>query len=108
MLIAQRTLADYRLIEYEGTRLLPSDTLAFQETAVAWLDQTLAEPHDGPTVVLTHHAPSPRSIPPFQSEARIIARRTAAKWETSAAEEPSSAEIVGNAWTCLTCLCPPS
>jgi Icc-related predicted phosphoesterase len=48
-----------------GTRLLPSDTLAFHEAAVAWLDRTLAEPHNGPTVVVTHHAPSPRSVPHF-------------------------------------------
>jgi Icc-related predicted phosphoesterase len=65
MLIAQRNLADYRLIEYKGTRLLPSDTLAFHEIAVAWLDGKLAEPHNGPTVVVTHHAPLARSVPPF-------------------------------------------
>jgi Icc-related predicted phosphoesterase len=65
MLIAQRNLADYRLIRYKDTRLLPSDTLAFHEAAVAWLDRALAEPHEGPTVVATHHAPSPRSVPPF-------------------------------------------
>lgn len=28
----------------------------------AWLAARLAEPFDGPTVVITHHAPSPRSI----------------------------------------------
>jgi predicted phosphodiesterase len=65
MLIAQRNLADYRLIRYKDTRLLPSDTLAFHEAAVAWLDRALTEPRGGPTVVLTHHAPSPRSVPPF-------------------------------------------
>jgi Icc-related predicted phosphoesterase len=65
MLIAQRNLADYRLIEYKGTRLLPSDTCAFHEVAVTWLDRMLAEPHEGPTIVLTHHAPSPGSVPPF-------------------------------------------
>ena len=65
MLIAQRNLADFRLIEFQGTRLLPSDTVAFHEAAVAWLEQTLAQPHGGPSVVLTHHAPSPRSVPFF-------------------------------------------
>ncbi len=48
MLIAQRNLADYRLIQYKDTRLLPSDTLGFHKVAVAWLDRALAEPHDGP------------------------------------------------------------
>lgn len=65
MLIAQRLLADYRLIGYKGRRLLPPDTVAFHEQAVAWLDRTLSEPHDGPTVVLTHHSPSSQSIAPF-------------------------------------------
>lgn len=65
MLIAQRNLADYRLIQYKDTCLLPSDTLAFHEAAVTWLDRTLAEPPKGPTIVVTHHAPSPRSVPPL-------------------------------------------
>jgi len=29
-----------------------------------WLASRLATPHDEPTVVITHHAPSPRSIHP--------------------------------------------
>ncbi len=65
MLIAQRNLADFRLIQYKDTRLLPSDTVAFHEAAVAWLDRTLAEPHEGPTIVVTHHAPTLYSVPPF-------------------------------------------
>jgi predicted phosphodiesterase len=38
-------------------------TLLFRQQA-AWLGERLAQPHDGPTVVITHHAPSPRSIHP--------------------------------------------
>jgi predicted phosphodiesterase len=34
------------------------------DDAVAWLDARFAEPHAGPTVVVTHFAPSPRSIHP--------------------------------------------
>jgi predicted phosphodiesterase len=71
MLIAQRCLADFKLIEYRGTRLLPSDTAAFHEESVAWLDRTLSEPHGGPTIVMTHHAPSPRSIPPFYRDSLL-------------------------------------
>jgi Icc-related predicted phosphoesterase len=37
--------------------------LLFDET-VAWLDRRFAEPHEGPTVVVTHFAPSRRSIAP--------------------------------------------
>lgn len=35
----------------------------FAET-VAWLDARFAEQHDGPTVVVTHHAPCRRSVDP--------------------------------------------
>ena len=30
--------------------------------SVAWLDECFARPHDGPTVVVTHFAPTPQSI----------------------------------------------
>ena len=40
----------------------PRDALALHETSLAWLDCKLAEPHPGRTVVVTHHAPHPRSI----------------------------------------------
>lgn len=71
MLIAQRALADYRLIGYKGRRLVPSDTVAFHKQAIVWLESTLPEPHDGPTVVLTHHSPSRRSIPPFYRDSLL-------------------------------------
>lgn len=44
--------------EHEGRT-----ALLFQRHA-AWLARKLAEPHPGPTVVITHHAPSARSIHP--------------------------------------------
>ncbi len=54
---------DYRSIEGpDGGRLRPSDTAAIHADTVAWLERVLATPHDGPTLVVTHHAPSPRSL----------------------------------------------
>lgn len=54
---------DYRAITAQtGGRLRPADTAAIHAGTVAWLDRTLAEPHDGPTIVVTHHAPSARSL----------------------------------------------
>lgn len=72
MLVAQRSLADYRLIGYKGRHLMPSDTVVFHEEAVAWLDHTLSEPHDGPTVVLTHHSLSRQSIPVFYRDSLLF------------------------------------
>ena len=42
----------------------PGDSITLFEQAAEWLARPLAEPFDGPTVVITHHAPSPRSIHP--------------------------------------------
>lgn len=43
-------------------RLVPEDTLALHQRDRAWLAQKLAEPFDGPTVVVTHHAPHRNSL----------------------------------------------
>jgi hypothetical protein len=37
--------------------------LVFMQS-VAWLEECFAKPHDGPTVVITHFAPTPQSISP--------------------------------------------
>ena len=42
----------------------PQHSIALFERHAAWLAQRLAQPHAGPTVVITHHAPSPASIHP--------------------------------------------
>ena len=42
----------------------PADSAALFALQSAWLEGRLAEPHAGPTVVITHHAPSRRSIHP--------------------------------------------
>lgn len=69
MAVAVRTMRDYWKIYVakDGpTKVLlsPHDTLRFHKQSREWLAKELAKPHDGPTVVLTHHAPSVRSIPP--------------------------------------------
>lgn len=42
----------------------PSDMEALFNANRLWLQDQLAQPFDGPTVVITHHAPSPKSIHP--------------------------------------------
>lgn len=81
---ANRCLNDFRLIETspkiqfragESRRLLRAeDTLALHWVDRDWLRRELAEPSEGPTVVVTHHAPSSGSI----------AERYAADWLTPA------------------------
>lgn len=63
MFFAQTGLNDYRKIyTAPKQRLTADDTLRWHQAAVAYLTEALAEPHDGPTVVVTHMAPSAQSI----------------------------------------------
>ncbi|MFA7503353.1 MAG: metallophosphoesterase [Burkholderiaceae bacterium] len=45
-------------------RLSPAIAQRLCDESVAWLEQRFAEPHEGPTVVITHFAPSLQSIHP--------------------------------------------
>ena len=58
-------LRDFRRISLDEDRktlFTPLDAAARFRRHAAWLAHTLEQGHDGPTVVITHHAPSPRSI----------------------------------------------
>ena len=72
-------------------RFTPAHSAALFEGNARWLEGKLAEPYAGPTVVITHHAPSPKSIHPrfadsllnacFVSDAeRLIDGRLARLW----------------------------
>lgn len=62
---AEHRLNDYRRIRIEDAverALVPEDTERWHREDVAWLERALAEPFSGKTVVITHMAPSARSI----------------------------------------------
>jgi predicted phosphodiesterase len=67
---AQRFMRDFRRIrilsgDNDGDALFtPADAAVRFTRHAAWLDAQLDTAHAGPTVVITHHAPSPRSIHP--------------------------------------------
>lgn len=61
MTVAGRRINDFRLIRFREGLLTPRDTIDFHQASRNWLESTLAQPHDGPTIVVTHHSPSPRS-----------------------------------------------
>jgi predicted phosphodiesterase len=65
MRLCERVVNDYQHIIFgpRGQTLAPHDTRALHLSSRRWLEQRLAEPHDGPTVVVTHHAPLIRSRP---------------------------------------------
>jgi calcineurin-like phosphoesterase family protein len=62
---AQNGMTDFRVIRATPTyrALYPADTVRRHERSRAWLANALSEPFDGKTVVVTHHAPSARSVP---------------------------------------------
>jgi len=66
---ASHYMNDYNVIRMSNKHpfcfepLYPGDTAAWHKQSLAWLDARLSEPHDGPTVVVTHHLPSMRSVP---------------------------------------------
>ena len=59
-------MTDFRRIrlgpEERYRKLEPGDTVQFHRRAVRFLETKLQESFAGPTVVITHHTPSPRSI----------------------------------------------
>jgi Icc-related predicted phosphoesterase len=67
MQLAQTLIRDFsRIRRAPGSAELfaPANSVALFEAQSTWLLQRLAVKHDGPTVVITHHPPSARSIHP--------------------------------------------
>lgn len=62
--VAQAALsgADHSRIEFDGKKFIPELTLGQHREAIEWLRVRLAEGFDGPTLVMSHHAPSMRSV----------------------------------------------
>ena len=60
---AKKAMTDYYVIDINenGDKLLPSDTIAKHKETLEYLNQQLRE-LDGPTVVVTHHAPHEQSL----------------------------------------------
>ena len=61
---ARRLMNDFSTIRYGSTGwFLPEQSVILHRAARAWLEQALAEPFGGPTVVVSHHCPHPNSVP---------------------------------------------
>lgn len=62
MIHAQQYLNDFRLIKNGEWNFSPADSVAIHNNSVAWLESELNKQFDGPTIVVTHHAPSWQSV----------------------------------------------
>lgn len=61
---AAELMYDHKRITFAGHLFRPEDAAGLHAAAIGWLDAELARVHDGPTVVVTHHAPAPDSVAP--------------------------------------------
>lgn len=64
---ATRLMRDFsriRIDDASSALFTPADSAVLFERHAGWLDRRLDTPHAGPTVVITHHAPSRQSIHP--------------------------------------------
>ena len=81
-----RDFSRIRIDDADERLFSPADSAALFDIHAGWLEHKLAEPYAGPTVVITHHAPSRKSIHPrfadsllnacFVSDAERLADRT--------------------------------
>jgi predicted phosphodiesterase len=62
MALANEQLNDHRLIRHGDRAFEPLDALTLHLASRRWLEEKLAEPWPGRTVVMTHHAPHRGSI----------------------------------------------
>ena len=60
---AQRLMPDFNTVDYFTQPFTPEMSRELCEASCEWLEAELAQPFAGPSVVITHHAPSARSIP---------------------------------------------
>ncbi|HED15834.1 MAG TPA: hypothetical protein ENI64_03285 [Gammaproteobacteria bacterium] len=65
---ARQQMTDFSIIQNHGRRYTPEDAIQLHTASRDWLAIMLAEPFDGKTVVVTHHAPSSRSVHPVYAQ----------------------------------------
>ncbi|MDH3235886.1 MAG: metallophosphoesterase [Alphaproteobacteria bacterium] len=66
-------MPDFKIVSYASEILAPDDTIAMHARSRDWLADNLAQAHDGPTVVVTHHAPHRGSLAPQYADDPVSA-----------------------------------
>ena len=75
MRAAELIMSDYSLIHFspENRELRAHDTIRLHARSVSWLSSELAKCNPRRTIVVTHHAPSPRSEAPYHANSPLKA-----------------------------------
>jgi len=108
---ARQEMNDFSIIQNNGKRFTPDDSIKLHEASRSWLAQMLAEPFAGKTVVVTHHAPSSRSVaqrftqdlltPAFASNLEeLMGSDRVALWIHGHMHDPFDYEIFGTRVIC--------
>jgi predicted phosphodiesterase len=64
MAVAENGMIDFRAIKTNSGQLRPEDTVKWHQASVSWLRAELTRNDPEKTVIITHHAPGEKSIPP--------------------------------------------
>jgi len=62
--MSELSLTDFRLIQLGKNRLTVKDIIGFHQASTQFLDSKLNESFAGKTIIVSHHAPAPRSVAP--------------------------------------------
>jgi Icc-related predicted phosphoesterase len=111
MQMARNRMTDFSIIKNQGRRFTPEDAARVHTVSRGWLASMLAESFDGRTVVVTHHAPSSRSVhpryardlltPAFASNLEMLMDGDrAALWVHGHMHDPFDYEIYGTRVVC--------
>ncbi len=111
MQTARQQMTDFSIIQNHGQRFTPEDAIKLHKASRDWLTIMLAEPFDGKTVVVTHHAPSSQSVhpryarnlltPAFASNLEnLMDRDRVALWVHGHMHESFNYEVYGTRVTC--------
>jgi predicted phosphodiesterase len=66
-------MPDFKIVTYGTDIFTPDDTIAIHRNSRDWIGARLAEGHEGPSVVVTHHAPHRGSLAPQYAEDPVSA-----------------------------------
>jgi Icc-related predicted phosphoesterase len=97
---AEACMNDYRMIRRSETRarLRAADTLAIHQASRQWLEAELSHGKDRSVVVITHHAPSLKSMP-FQYKEDIVSAAYASPLDSMIAERQPRVWLHGHTHT---------
>lgn len=99
---AQNLMNDFRQIRTENyRRIRPSDLVERSVNAREWLWARLKEPYDGATVVITHHAPSLRSLQDNPHAGGHMDAAYANRWEHLMGSDRANLWVHGHSHTAV-------